>query len=138
MMQSMKTVKIPGKIINLVEAVLEGPRAKMKLSDGCSESFEIETGLRQGDALSPMLFNIVLEAVLINIDKIGNISIKMRQTCAYADDIAIIARSRDALVETFSSLRRDAKEFGLIINKGKTKYVRNTRKEIKKRRYSNR
>jgi hypothetical protein len=46
-----------------------------------------------------MLFNIVLEAVLINIDKRGNISTKMRQTCAYADDISIIARSRDALVE---------------------------------------
>jgi hypothetical protein len=46
-----------------------------------------------------MLFNIVLEAVLINIDKRGNISTKMWQTCAYADDISIIARSRDALVE---------------------------------------
>ena len=88
-MQSMKTVKIPEKIINLVEATLEGFRSKMKLSDGCSESFETETGLRQGDALSPMLFNIVLEAVLINIDKRGNISTKMRQICAYADDISV-------------------------------------------------
>jgi hypothetical protein len=54
-----------------------GSRAKMKLSDGCSESFDVESGLRQGDALPPMLFNIVLEAVLINIDKRGNISTKM-------------------------------------------------------------
>jgi hypothetical protein len=41
---------------------------------------------------------------------------------------SIIARSRDALVETFNTLRRGVKKFGLIINKGKTKYVRNTRK----------
>jgi sorting nexin-29 len=130
MMQNTKTLKIPENIINLVEATLEGSRAKIKLSDGCSESFEIETGLRQGDALSPVLFNIVVEAVLINIDKKGNISTKMRQTCAYADDISIIALSRDALVETFSTLR-DAKKSGLLINQGKTKYMRNTRKEIK-------
>jgi hypothetical protein len=51
---------------------------------------------------------------------------------AYADDISIIARSRDALVETFNTLRRDAKKFGLIINQGKTKYMRNARKEIKR------
>jgi hypothetical protein len=83
----MKMLKIPEKIINLVEATLEGCRGKIKLS----ESFEIETGLRQGDALPTMLFNIVVEAALINIDKRGNISTKMRQTCAYADDISIIA-----------------------------------------------
>ena len=87
MIQSMKMLKIPEKIINLVEATLEGCRAEIKLSDGRSESFEIETGLRRGDALSAMLFNIVLEAVLINIDKRGNISTEMSQTCAYADDI---------------------------------------------------
>jgi hypothetical protein len=77
MIQSMKMLKTPEKIINLVEATLEGPRAKIKLSYGCSESFERETGLRQGDALSPMSFNIVLKAVLINTDKRGNISTKM-------------------------------------------------------------
>jgi hypothetical protein len=108
----MKMLRIPENIINLVEATLEGSRAKIKLSDGCSESFEIESGLRQGDALSSMLFNIVLEAILLNIDKRGNISTKMRQTCAYADDISIIARSGDALVETFNTLRREAKNLG--------------------------
>jgi hypothetical protein len=115
----MKMLIIPEKIINLVEATSEGSRAKIKLSDECSESFDTETGLRQGGALSPMLFNIVLEAVLINIDKRGNISTKMRQTCAYADDISITAGSRDALVETFNTLRRDTKRFGLIISQGK-------------------
>jgi hypothetical protein len=49
----MKMLKIPEKIINLVEATIEGSRAKIKLSDWCSESFHTETGLRQGDALSP-------------------------------------------------------------------------------------
>jgi sorting nexin-29 len=100
---SMKMLKIPEKLMHLVAATLERSRAKIKLCDGCSKNFEIESGLRQGDALSLMLFNIVLEVLLINIDKRGNISTKMRRTCAYADDISIIARSGDALVETFST-----------------------------------
>ena len=61
MIQSMKMIKIPGKIIDLTAVKLEGSGAKIKLGNG-----------RQGDTLSPTLFNIVLEAALTNIDKRGN------------------------------------------------------------------
>ena len=130
MIQSMKMIKIPGKIINLTAVILEGSRAKVKLGNGCSESFQIESGLQQGDALFPMLFNIVLEAALTNIDKRDDISTKSRQTCAYADDVSISARTRGALAETFTILKRDAEKYGLIINQEKTKYMRKTRKVI--------
>jgi hypothetical protein len=134
----MKMLTIPEKIINLVQATLEGSRAKIKLSEGYSKSFEIETGLRQGDALSPKLFNIVLEAVLININKRGNISTKMRQPCAYADDISIIARSRDALVESFKTLRREAKKNWANNKPRENKICEKYKKRDKKTRYSNR
>ena len=68
-----------------------------------------------------MLFDIFLEAALTNIDKRGNISTKLRQTCAYADDISIIAQTRGALVGTFTILKRDAEKYGLIINQEKTR-----------------
>ena len=45
MIQSMKMIKIPGKIINLTAVTLEGSRAKIKLGNGCSESFQIESEL---------------------------------------------------------------------------------------------
>ena len=123
-------IKIAGKIINLTAVTLEGSKAIIKLGNGCSESFQIESGLRQGDALSPVLFNIVFEAALTNIDKRGDISTKLRQTFPYADDISVIARTRGALVETYTILKQDAEKYGLIINQERTKYMRNTKKEI--------
>ena len=77
-----------------------------------------------------MLFSTVLQATLINIDKRGNISTKLRQTCAYTDEVSITARTGGALAETSTILRRDAEKYGLIINQEKTKYMRNTRKEV--------
>lgn len=62
-----------------------------------SQSVEVVTGLRQGDALSPILFNFVLEKIVweINLcegDELGQLTINI---LAYADDISLLGRSRD-------------------------------------------
>ena len=41
------------------------------------------------------------------------------------DDTAIIARTKETLIETFVTLVKDAKKHGLIINQTKTKYMQN-------------
>ena len=57
--------------------------------------------LRQGDALSTILFNLLLEAALLKVDVRGNISTRTKQLCAYADDVVIIARTKKSLKESF-------------------------------------
>jgi hypothetical protein len=41
---------------------------RVKIQSQLPEAFDIERGLRQGDALSKTLFNIVLEKVITNIE----------------------------------------------------------------------
>jgi hypothetical protein len=55
-------------------------------------SFYTTCGLRKGDALSTLLFNIVLEKVICNIELNpgGSIFTRIRQYMAYADDMAVI------------------------------------------------
>jgi hypothetical protein len=45
------------------------------------------------------------------------------QIKAYADDIALIARTKKALIETFNNVREEAALVGLHINEDKTKYM---------------
>uniref|UniRef100_T1HBK1 Reverse transcriptase domain-containing protein n=1 Tax=Rhodnius prolixus TaxID=13249 RepID=T1HBK1_RHOPR len=51
----------------------------------------------------------------------------MSDYMAYADDVAIIARSKTALRETFLELVEGAAGYGLKINEEKTKYKVTTR-----------
>jgi hypothetical protein len=135
MYESLKLLKIPTKLIRLVKMTLENSRAVVDVYQGRTEVFNINNGLRQGDALSTVLFNLVLEAALLKIDLRGNISTRTKQLCAYADDnITILARTQKTLKEAFITLQEEAKRAGLIINTNKTKYTQLTRKiNIKKR-----
>ena len=90
--------------------------------------FETKTGVRQGDPLSAILFSMVLDSVISNLEVRGNITTRLKQMCAYADDIVIIGRTKQVLIDTFSKLKQEALNAGLIVNNNKTKYLYCTRK----------
>jgi hypothetical protein len=121
-------LKIPTKLIKLVKTTLTNSRAVVEIYQGRTDVFNINNGLRQGDALSTVLFNLVLKAALLKIDLRGNISARTKQLCAYADDVVIIAKTQKALKETFIPLQKEAEKLGVIINTHKTKYIQLTRK----------
>jgi len=123
MYESLKMLKIPTKLIRLVKMTLTNSRAVVEVYQGRTDVYNINNGLRQGDALSTILFNFVLEAALLKIDLKGNISTRTKQMCASADDVVIIARTQKALKETFITLQKEAEKLGLIINTNKTKYM---------------
>ncbi|XP_055388146.1 uncharacterized protein LOC129616516, partial [Condylostylus longicornis] len=101
--QSLLGLGIPRKLANLTMATMVGSKAKVMIQNSVSDNFEIQLGVRQGDALSAMLFNIVLEKAIGEMDGGGNIFTKSHQIIAYADDIAIISKNYRTLVETFNT-----------------------------------
>ena len=48
---------------------------------------------KQGDPLSATLFSIAMDSILKKMELRGNISTRLRQCTAYADDILITART---------------------------------------------
>jgi len=113
MYENLKILKILTKLIRLVKTTLTNSRTVVEVYQGRTDVFNINNGLRKGDALSTILFNLVLEAALLKIDLGGNISTRTKQLCAYADDIVIIARMQKALKETFITLQKEAENWVL-------------------------
>ena len=52
---------VPRKLVRLIKTCLDGTQSKVRIGNYLSSSFPIENGLKQGDALSPQLFNFALE-----------------------------------------------------------------------------
>jgi hypothetical protein len=72
----------------------------------------------------------VLDSVITNLEVGGNITTRLKEICAYADDIVIIGRTKKILIDIFCKLKHEALNAGLIVNSIKTKYLYCTRKTI--------
>jgi hypothetical protein len=49
------------KLVRLIKMCLNETYSKVRIGNHLSDSFPIQNGLKQGDALSPLLFNFALE-----------------------------------------------------------------------------
>ena len=87
------------------------------------------SGVKQGYPLSATPFSIVIDDILKQLKLRGNISTRLKQCSAYADDILITARTKQTLIDTFEKLKNISSQFGLIVNENKTKCMKYTRKE---------
>jgi hypothetical protein len=52
---------IPLKLVRLIKMCLNETYSRVRVGKRLSDSFPIKNGLKQGDALSPLLFNFALE-----------------------------------------------------------------------------
>jgi hypothetical protein len=120
---------------NKLEITLRNVRCKVKTPSGITDPFDTKKGLRQGDALSYMLFNIALEKAVreANLDIRGTILHKSVQILAYAVDVVIVARYENAVKDAFNRLEKASQKMGLMINYDKTKYMGTTCKPNKQK-----
>ena len=85
--------------------------------------FPIRNGLKQGDALSPLLFNFALEYAIrrVQVNQDGLTLNGTHQLLAYADDVNILGGSVHTVKENAEALVVVTKETGLEVNADKTK-----------------
>ncbi|VVC40817.1 Reverse transcriptase domain [Cinara cedri] len=127
----LKEFNMPRKLINLIKATMGNFELKIKIASSTSKSFKVTSDLRQGDALSLILFNLVLEKVVrdMNISEGITLGLSKIGLLAYSDDIAIIGDNIEIVKIHCKKLMDAASKVGLRINDGKTEYMKLNRRD---------
>uniref|UniRef100_A0A2S2QNZ6 Retrovirus-related Pol polyprotein from type-1 retrotransposable element R2 n=1 Tax=Sipha flava TaxID=143950 RepID=A0A2S2QNZ6_9HEMI len=128
-MNILKDFHFPNKLINLIKISVMETKVKIKVGGLISDTVQIKSGLRQGHALSPILFNLVLERVIRKIN-VNNQDIKLQDSSiellASAENIIIkiiLGESQESLKNVLLKLEKAAAKVVLQCNEGKTSYM---------------
>jgi hypothetical protein len=72
----------------------------------------VKQSLKQGNALAPLLFNLVLEYVIIKlqVDRRNTLEYKSVQIVGYADHINLMGRSPRFVEEIFEALEMEKRK----------------------------
>ena len=91
--------------------------SRVRVGKNVSDRFPIMNGLKQRDALSPLLFNFPLEYAIRRV-QVSRDGLKLNgkhQLLVYADDVNILAGSIHTLKENVKALVAATMEIGLKV-----------------------
>lgn len=119
----LKNARIDHRYTQIIKYIYNNATSTVKLHQNTNE-IKIGRGIRQGDTISPKLFNTALEEIFKRLqwqDKGILINGKRLNNLRFADDVVIIAENPTDLQQMLRELNVKAGKAGLKINLNKTK-----------------
>ena len=112
----------------MYSSVLSSVRVNDKLSDW----FSVDKGVKQGCLLSPALFSIYINDLILEINNLGigiQCDSKMISTLVYADDIILLAEKELDLQKLLDVVQTWCSKWGISINTQKSNVIHFRKKD---------
>jgi len=117
---------IQGKIYKAVTSLYQNTSCCLKINNYLTPWFYTNTGVKQGDNLSPTLFSLFLNDLAVNIKNlnggisIGNIKVSI---LLYADDLVLVSENEEELQNMLNILYKWCLKWQVKVNIEKSKIV---------------
>ena len=128
LLRRLKEKGLIGKIFDIFKSMHRSPKVSLIRQDKIRLTFLTSIGLKQGDVLSTILFNININDLPKRLLEDSRSSdtiydVPYPDDVPFADDLAIFSLSKGDLQKRISILKQYSNEWGLELNLSKTKVV---------------
>ncbi|KAI5715312.1 hypothetical protein M8J77_013954 [Diaphorina citri] len=110
----MREKKVPEKYVRIVQDMYDRVSTKIRSSVGLTERIPTEVGLHQGSALSPYLFDVIIDVLTKDVRR------EAPWCMLFADDVVLCGKKKEEMEEWLNEWRTSLEERGLKINRTKT------------------
>ena len=130
---------IHGRLFNNLSSIYSISNSQLRLNGLLTGSFNVNSGVRQGDIMSPILFSMFLNDLATGIKDLNcgieindiNLSILL-----YADDIVLIAPSESALQTMLNFVSEWCRKWHMAANTDKTQIIHFRKKSVAQTKYN--
>ena len=121
---------MPESLRSSIIATYRGATTQVRTPHGLTEAIELIAGVLQGDTLAPTLFNLVINAIMREIEGVndpdvgicfgptrGHLHVRLKHL-EFVDDIVLLSRTAAAAEKLLRKLVVSAQKYGLKVNYG--------------------
>lgn len=122
----LKHLDFPPTILNAIKAIYRNSWAAIKINNKVSQQFKINSGVKQGCPLSPILFIIIIEVLHTQFKLNENIKqnpLIKQKSQGYADDTLLLVNNNDELNEFLNEIKTYCNITGAKVNDNKSKML---------------
>lgn len=120
-------------IISVITSLNTNNTTCIRTDNLISNVVPIADGIRQGDSLSPILFNLVMDEIISSVKSVArgyNMGTEVKIVC-YADDAVLISDNEDDLQRLLFNFEKVAGEYNMRISAEKTKSLTISREPLR-------
>ena len=117
---SIRRKGVPEAYINIIRDMYAGCKASAMTSAGRTKYIDIDVGLHQGSALSPLLFVIITDVITEQIDE------GTPWAMLFADDLVFCDHGREMMDLRLERWRECMNKNGLQVSRAKTEHIQTT------------
>lgn len=124
--EKLAVLGIQGNILNCLMALYENVKCCVRVNGSFTDWFPVDTGVKQGCILSPILFAMYINDLTIAIKVLGkgvSTDSEKISILLYADDVVLLSDTEQGLQDMLSLVHSWCQQWKLSINVEKTKVV---------------
>ena len=113
----MREKGVPEKYVKIIQDMYDRVQTHVWCSVGETEKFPVKVGLHQGSALSPYLFNLIMDVISAEVRDEAPLSM------LFANDIILSSSQHENVEKKLEEWRKVMEERGLKISRRKTEHL---------------
>lgn len=105
---------VRGKMLRMLMELYRRVEGQVRVGAAVSESFEVELGVKQGDVLSPLLFNVFIDDILDgDLPTVKVVGQRRLSGLLFADDLVLMAESAAEMQRSLDAVSAWARKWGM-------------------------
>lgn len=120
LLHCIESAGVRGRCLSFVRALYTNPSFRVRVGHLLSDRVELQQGVRQGDPLSPILFNLFINSILDDMQGVPVPGLADPLAgLLFADDVAVLGEQPEQLNGNLARLGAWADKWSMTVNHGK-------------------